>query len=267
MRIPDSHMHTNFSPDADKAATFEAYIEKAERSGVKRLMFTDHVDLNTTVALFQMIPDYTAYRSTLKRLQPSTDVELCMGVEIGYQPELHQAYDTFLSNHPFDFVIMSLHTGDGLDFHNGDFFIGRTQNEAYRRYFELVKDAVKRYDNYDVFGHIDYIIRYGDYATRDYDFETFRPIIDAILTIIIEKGRGIELNTSGLRYGLGHTHPKFELVKRYKELGGTIITLGSDAHSVKDYRAGFEEGLELLREAGFTHVTVFKNRTPEFIEI
>ena len=43
-------------------------------------------------------------------------------------------------------------------------------------------------------------------------------------------GKGIELNTGGFKYGLGHPNPCEDIIKRYKELGGEIITLGSDAH-------------------------------------
>ncbi len=265
MKIPDQHMHTINSPDASNQATFENYLGEATKQGVKSLTFTDHVDLDTPVELFQMMPDYYAYATTLKRLQKTTDIQLRMGVEIGYQPHLHHAYDAFLSRHAFDFVIMSLHVGDGLDFYNGDFFEGKTQNEAYKRYFELVVKTVEAYDNYDVFGHLDYIIRYGNFAEKDYDFATYQPLIDRALTAIIAKGKGIELNTSGLRYGLEHTHPKFDLIKRYKALGGEIITLGSDAHDPSDYRADFKAAIDLLKDAGFNEVAVFENRKPFFI--
>jgi len=266
MSMPDQHMHTNFSPDADATATFESYIEQAELQGISSLTFTDHVDLDTPVSLFQIIPDYYAYRTRLNQLQKNTNVTLNMGVEIGYQPHLNEAYDTFLNAHNFDFIIMSIHVGDGLDFYNGDFFKEKTQEKAFQRYFEIVLNAVKNYDHYDVVGHLDYIIRYA-LETNDYDFKAYQPMIDEILNIIIEKQKGIELNMSGLRYGLKHTHPKLDLIKRYQALGGEIITLGSDAHHPKDYRADFDQGIALLKTAGFDKITVFKQRKKHFITI
>jgi len=266
-KIIDSHMHSNYSPDADPKATFEAYIEKAKRLGIKSLVFTDHVDFDSPAEIFTDMIDYDAYVKHLNEVKNTTDIQLLLGVEMGYQPHLHQRIDDFLSKYPFDFVIMSMHIGDGLDFYNGDFFKGKTQVEAYQRYFEIVLDSVRNYQNYDVYGHIDYIIRYGGYPNKRYLYETHKETISAILKEIIKHGKGIEINTSGLRYGLGLVHPYLELLKEYKALGGKIVTFGSDAHFVKDYYAGFEESIKLLKDAGFEYVTVYRNRKPEFIKI
>jgi len=260
VKIPDQHMHTSYSFDARETATFSAYIKKAEARGVSQLTFTDHVDLDTPPGVTECLPDYPRYVKALKTLQKKTNVSLNLGIELGYQAHLKDRHDGLLDAYPFDFVILSVHVADGLDLYNGDFFKGKTQIEAYQRYFEIVKTMVETTDNYDVIGHLDYIIRYGDFDVKDYDFDRFKPVIDAILKTIIRKNRGIELNTSGLRYGLGHTHPKKALLKRYRELGGTIITLGSDAHDPKDYQADFDQAVTLLKACGFREISLFKAR-------
>ncbi|MBU1142807.1 MAG: histidinol-phosphatase HisJ family protein, partial [Firmicutes bacterium] len=207
------------------------------------------------------------YQKEIARVRIEENFNVYMGVEIGYQPHLNERMTNFLKSYPFDFVICSIHLGDGLDFYNGDFFKGKTQAEAYRRYYEIVLHAVKSYDDYDVFGHLDYIIRYGGYENRTYQLKDYAEILDEILMTIIKKGKGLEINTSGIRYGLGVLHPGIDLLKRYKELGGKIITFGSDTHKIKDYYDGFEEAKKMLLEAGFEYVTVFKNRKPEFVKI
>jgi len=265
-QLIDQHVHTNHSPDAQKDATMEAYIAKAKTMGKAGVIFTDHYDTDTPVALFETLPDYDAYTEKIKRLDEK-DFFVRMGVEIGYQAGLEAKLSAFLNRHPFDFVICSLHLGDGLDFYNGDFFKGKTQKEAYRRYFELVLDSVRRYDNYDVYGHLDYINRYGGYTDKRLDYENYKDLIDPILRTLVEKGKGLEINTSGLRYGLGASHPGLAILKRFKALGGTIITIGSDAHRCEDFYAGFNEAKRLIREAGFDRVAVFKNRKPTFVRL
>lgn len=266
-RIIDHHMHTNFSPDADPKATMELYIKSAKEKGIEGVMFTDHVDFDFPMPIFFEMIDYDLYQKEIARVRIEENFNVYMGVEIGYQPHLNERMTNFLKSYPFDFVICSIHLGDGLDFYNGDFFKGKTQAEAYRRYYEIVLHAVKSYDDYDVFGHLDYIIRYGGYENRTYQLKDYAEILDEILMTIIKKGKGLEINTSGIRYGLGVLHPGIDLLKRYKELGGKIITFGSDTHKIKDYYDGFEEAKKMLLEAGFEYVTVFKNRKPEFVKI
>jgi histidinol-phosphatase (PHP family) len=267
IKLIDHHMHTNASPDADQFLTMDHYIKKAMDLKLPGVLFTDHVDYDFFQPIFHKLIDYDQYQKSVLNLRDTYPIDIRMGVEIGYQKHLNQRLNEFLEKYAFDFVICSMHMCDGLDLYNGDFFKGKTQQESYQRYFENVLYNVENYDNYDVYGHVDYIIRYGGFEVRDYDYEKYKDIIDQILIKIIEKDKGIEVNTSGLRYGLGVTHPKFEVIKRFKELGGKYITLGSDAHYLKDFQNNFELGINLLKEAGFTHVTHYKNRKPYQVSI
>ncbi len=148
------------------------------------------------------------------------------------------------------------------------FFEGYTRKEAYLRYFEEVLQNIKLYDNeFDVYGHLDYVVRYGGYAEKRIDYQEFREILDEILIQLIKKDKGIEINTSGIRYGLGNPHPNIDIVKRYKELGGKIITIGSDAHKVEDFAKDFDIAYDLLKEAGFDEIAIFHHRKPDFIKI
>ena len=262
----DQHVHTNASPDANRDATMTAYIEKAKKMGLPGVIFTDHVDMDTPVELFKTFPDYQTYSKNIKPLN-TPDFFVRMGVEIGYQPHIQEKIETFIQSHPFDFVICSIHLGDKLDFYNGDFFIGKTQQEAYQRYFELVLESVENFQDYEVFGHLDYIIRYGDFEDKAFDIDDYQPLIDTILSTIIKNGKGIEVNTSGIRYNLGVMHPNLAILKRYKALGGKIITLGSDAHKVDDFYSDFEHAIALILKAGFRYITEFKARQPYFIEL
>ena len=126
-------------------------------------------------------------------------------------------------------------------------------------------------NEFDVYGHIDYVIRYVikyyDNVINKINYDEFRDILDEILLVIINKDKGIEINTSGIRYGLNSVHPNIEILKRYKELGGKIITIGSDAHRVEDLASHFDIAIDLLEQSGFEEIAVYHNRKPDFIKI
>ena len=211
--------------------------------------------------MFEKIIDYKAYSIFVQDLGKEYDAEILIGVEIGYQKEYLDEINDFVKSFPFDFVIASIHFADGLDFYNGDFFIGKTQSEAYQRYFEILEDMVDSFDNFDVVGNFDYITRYGNYQDKRYDFYSYEEIIDRILNKLIIKGKGIEINTSGMRNDLKIFHPKKEIIQLYKSLGGEIVTLGSDAHRAEDYAANFTEATQVLIDSGVESICEFIKRT------
>jgi histidinol-phosphatase (PHP family) len=257
MKYIDHHVHTEFSPDSD--ATLQGYLE----SGVRELMVTDHVDLGSPDPMFEEDFNYEAYSKQIKTLEKIYDAKISVGVEMGYQRAHLEIIESFVAAHPFDFVIGSIHFGDGLDFYNGEFFIGKTQKESYQRYFEIVLDMVERFENFDVVGHLDYITRYGDFEEKTYAYEDYEEVIEKILKCLVEKKKGIEINTSGKRNALDVFHPSEQIIKRYWELGGRIITLGSDAHRVEDHKDFFPQAIEMLKSIGVTHLTLFDKRIPE----
>ena len=133
----------------------------------------------------------------------------------------------FTEFNPFDFVIGSTHVINGLDVSDSRFFEGKTKKEAYTEYFENVLENAKLHDCYNVYGHLDYINRYSHYEDNSLEYEDYSDIIDEILKVLVSKGKGLDINTSGYRYGLGRTNPQLDIVKRFKELGGEIVTVGS----------------------------------------
>ncbi|PAB57878.1 histidinol-phosphatase HisJ family protein [Anaeromicrobium sediminis] len=264
--IIDHHVHTDFS--ADSTTPPEEIIHKAKSLNLSGVMFTDHVDYDYPDENINFGIDYSLYMKKLEDLRKEhQNMKILMGVEIGYQPHIHHKLNELLNNYPFDFVIASLHTCDGNDFYRGDFFKGRTKEESYRKYFEGLLHLVKNYDNYDVLGHFDFIIRYVPYEEKKINYEDFKDIIDEILMEVIKKNKGIEVNTSGIRYNLEEVHPSREILKRYLELGGEIVTIGSDAHYSEDLCRDFDYAINLLKELGYKRITLFEKRKPNFIDI
>lgn len=258
MKYTDHHVHTNYSPDSN--ANIIEYLIQAKNLGLEYIMFTDHIDMGALDSIFQNHIDYDEYFKTMEGLEEEYEISIQIGVEIGYEKDFKQEIDEFLDKYPFDFVISSIHYGDNKDLYTGEFFQGKSQEESYLRYFEIVLEMVENFDNFEVVGHLDHIVRYGPFDDNFYDYEVYKDIIDTILKTLIKKERGIELNMSGLRNPLNTTYPKEEVLKIYRDLGGKIITLGSDAHFNKDYNADIVNGLDLLRSLGFTEVSSFTKR-------
>ena len=178
-----------------------------------------------------------------------------------------------VGNNKFDYIIGSSHITCGKDMaYDKSFFENYTPHQAVMNFLNEVLTNVRMYTNeFDVYGHIDYVIRYvikyyGNVINK-INYDEFRNVLDEILLVIINKDKGIEINTSGIRYGLNSVHPNIEILKRYKELGGKIITIGSDAHRVEDLASHFDIAIVLLEQSRFEEIAVYHNRKPDFIKI
>lgn len=184
------------------------------------------------------------------------------GIELGLQPYLTKKHHNLIFSYPFDFVIGSVHLVNGKDPYYPVFFEGRKESTAYEEYFECCIQNLESYSNFDTFGHLDYIVRYGPNKNKYYSFERYQKYIDGILRRLIRYNIGLEVNTGGYKYGLDTTNPCREIILRYRELGGTIITFGSDAHDPKYLTYEFEKAAELVRSCGFHSYYIFKDRKP-----
>ena len=261
--LPDYHFHTIFSGDSETPVREQ--LNQAISLGMKSLCVTDHHDYDVDSPI-DFTLDLDRYFETMIRLKEEykNKLELRIGIELGLQTHLEEYFKNLLSTYPLDFVIGSTHFINRKDAVYPEFFLGRTEEEAYLHYFQVTLDNVKNLSTFDVAGHLDYIVRYGPNKADFYNYDTYQDLFDEILKTIIEKGRGIECNTAGYRKGINQPNPGPEIIKRDRELGGEIITIGSDAHIPEDLGADFHRAKELLRSAGFTYYTEFKERRPEF---
>lgn len=265
--IKDVHVHTNLSHDGK--STISEYINKALEKGVDEITLTEHYDIYDGIKSDLKTIDVDNYYNEYLKYKDNGLVKLNFGIEIGLQPDISDTVKNMVKSYPFDFIIGSSHITCKKDMSKDlSFFDGLTRHEAYMKYFKEVLENIKIYnDEFDVYGHIDYVVRYGGYSEKEINYDEFKDILDEILNLLISKGKGIEINTSGLRYNLPFMHPNKDIIKRYKELGGKIITIGSDAHFDKDLAADFDLAFDTLRECGFEEYTIFHKRNPEFIKI
>lgn len=272
MITTDMHVHSCFSSDSTEK--MENIIETAIQKGFSYVYFTDHHDERFPIhpdapeMNFQL--DFDRYIMKLQDLktQYQQQIEVRFGVEQGICPETAPLIHNISQKYLFDFIIGSSHL---TKLQNGDpyypeYYIGKDNRTAYREYFLSEVQNVLLTDDYDVYGHLDYAVRYCPDSNFTYNFEDYRDIFEVLLTHIIEHGKGIEVNTSGISK-IGFPHPHIEALKLYKTLGGEIITVGSDAHVKENIGYGFDLAESLLKEVGFRYYTVFQNRKPEFIPL
>lgn len=267
MIICDYHNHTDFSADCETPA--EKMIEKAIDLGLSYLCITDHMDpdMNFPGLDFTFdVPEYMAKHIEWKE-RYKNQITILTGIELGLQPHIGEDLTQILTAGYFDFVIGSAHLCDGIDPYFPEYWEGKTEYEGTHRYFEYILECIAAFDDFDVFGHVDYIVRYGPTKAQNYSYQKYQEILDEIIKTLVSKNIGLELNTAGLKYGLGFAHPHMDILKRYRELGGEIITIGSDAHKPEHLAYDFNKVPDILKEAGFKYYTMFKNRKPEFIKL
>lgn len=262
----DTHLHCYFSTDSQ--AKPEDMVEAAIDKGLKGICFTDHMEHEYASGKpFTFDPD--TYFNELRILQEKYQniLPICIGVELGIQPHLIESYEQMVTNYAFDQVIASSHTVHGRDPYYPVFFENRTEEEARREYFLATLKNLEIFDDFDIYGHIDYVVRYGPNQNKNFRYENYQDILDQIFRVLIEKGKGIEINMAGYKYGLNQPNPSIAMIKRYRELGGKIIVIGSDAHEPEYVAYEFSRLKEILQYTGFTHYTVFQKRQPVFYKV
>lgn len=272
MILSDTHTHTHFSTDSE-ASSYEM-LHKAQAKGLGYLCITDHMDPDFPgdSSLFVFDPKlYFLELSALKKEAAGGPTRLLSGIELGLRPgreDLRTGMKQMLKDFPFDFVIGSTHIVDEMDPYEKIYW--EKEEKPLLRYFETVYANTYEHDFFDSLGHLDYVVRYMPsdmFSVRDYQTIDYRDLLEGTLSLIANRGQALEVNSAGLRKGLGFPHPKKELLIRFRELGGELVTLGSDAHTTADVGAEIKESAELLRSCGFRYYTVFENRKPVMLSL
>lgn len=264
----DFHMHTTFSTDG-QASPREMIIGAIDK-GLNTVCITDHHDEDFPFyedmgeSAFQL--DLESYVRELSALREefADRIDVRIGIELGLQTHLKERCQKIVETYPFDFVIGSVHLVQGKDPYFREEFGDMTDADLYRAAFEETLENIKRNPPTDVLGHLDYVVRYGRNKQKEYSYQRYSDIIDEILKNVIEQGKGIELNTAGFKYGLPFGNPHPDVICRYKELGGEIITVGADGHRPEHIAYDFWRVSEILKECGFRYYTEFKGRKPVF---
>lgn len=256
----DFHMHSVVSYDGQ--STGEEMALAASAAGLKEICFTDHLDYDPLAAEQTMNFDTDAYNAAYDHLN-IPGLKIRRGAEFGMLPDNMQQLQQDLRRRHFDFIIGSVHFVDGLDIYFKPFWEGKTMEQAEQRFFEQTLTCVQTHNDYDVLGHLTYISKTRANPThRTIPLKNYREIIDEILKILVQKGKGMEINTSGM-VRCAEYLPSAEYLRRFKELGGEIVTVGSDAHDAARVGEHCADACRVLKDI-FGYVCTFEDRKPIF---
>lgn len=271
MVYTDFHVHSDVSHDSSATMWEMARAEAA--AGVGLMCFTNHCDL---VRWQDEAPNpgcrVTAGESAAKLLEARNShrlpIEVRLGLELG-EGHRDPGLAAELSADPaLDFVLGSLHMIRGC----GDLYFQHYTSQAQcDRLFDLYLDELQQIavlDFYDVLAHLGYGRRYmrRDGMDAAMTLARFGEKIERLLRTVIDNGKGLEINCSGIRDGCG-PFPSEEILRLYRSLGGELVTVGSDAHRPEDAAKGIRAGFDVLQSCGFHYVTVFRQRAPEWIKL
>ena len=260
----DYHMHSYYSHDS--STSMKDHAERAINLGLDEICFTDHVDY------CGKYEGYSRYFAEIERLKEDFSGKLAIraGWEFGLQNYTLSDFEGLYSRYrdKLDFVLLSIHEINDLDLWGFQYQRGMSQAKYTLGYYGELLRIVQRYHDYSVLAHVDLIARYDvKHGVTPYPFAKVKDVVAEILTTAINDGKGIELNTSSWRYGLTDTTPSREILTLYRDLGGEILTMGSDAHNTNYLAAHFDEGREILRSLGFRRLCTFEKMRPSFYEL
>lgn len=260
----DYHIHTRISADCD--APMAQMAKAAYDAGLKEICLTEHIDLDL-VQSKSFTVDFEAYTKAYGAVRDAfPGMTIRMGIEAGLDLRTNSQVAQMIDAQPLDFVIGSQHLVFALDPYYDEVWQAHTHQEVIDEYLRVCVESAAACAHFDVFGHIGYLSKCCPYEDKVLRYGDYPDILDTLLKTLIEKGKGIEVNTSGLRM-TPSTIPETAIIRRYCELGGEIITVGSDAHRPAEVGLGVNETLETLKSIGFRYVCAFSERRPSFIPI
>lgn len=256
----DYHMHSRVSFDGHD--TGEALALAARAAELKEICFTDHLDYDPLGKMGILAFDTEKYSAEYDHLE-IPGLKIRRGMEFGMTVDNREQFREDLKRRPFDFVLGSIHFVDDLDVYFEDYWRDKTVFQAERRYLEATLDCVRIHEDYDVLAHLTYIGKtYCHPAPRPVPYGEHRELIGEILKTVVQKGKGLEMNTSGVDR-CGGFLPTADYLRRFKELGGEIVTIGSDAHQARRVGQYSKEACDILKDI-FGYVCTYEDRKPIF---
>lgn len=268
--LADMHMHSSFS--GDSKAPMEEMVKAAIQKGLSQICFTEHFDKDyfdengVPTDMFHLNADSYLYDLLMMREQYAGQIRILFGVEVGVQPHLKKDLTIFVNEHDYDFVLSSTHVVDGKDPYYPAFMNAFPEEVRMKVYLEEVRKNLDAFKIFDSLAHLDYACRYFPQGAA-YSLKEVEGTVEEILSFLIKHEKALEVNSGAFRHGLPTTNPRREILSMYREMGGELITIGSDAHKPVDIAYGYEQTAALLKELGFKCYYVYERRTPEAFSI
>lgn len=274
MVLFDNHNHSEFSFDGKRTSVVKSTLAAAD-AGLGGVAFTDHCDFFVPAMKAeyeQLVPetfDVNAQQAEIDRVQALIDgriggerkFRILKGIEIGMHEDCHGEIRRTLGENSFDQVIASVHYLDGIDPFYGGYYEGKDWKEAYGHYLETIWKEMTWLKDFDIMGHFDYVVRYAPYSSTSLLYRDFSDILDEMFRYLIQEGKALEINTKSYQEYNGRLVTiDTEVLKRYRELGGEIVSFGSDSHDAHRIGHAIMEHALLLKSLGFRWSAHYESR-------
>lgn len=259
----DFHLHSKLSFDASEDML--SFCEQAAQMGMQEICFTEHVELDNIYANdWDGTVDYAEYTRQIEVARSRyPGLLIRQGLEVGLQPHTTRATSEHLRGQKLDFVIASQHVSRrGDPYSNKEFYSGLTLKQVVAGFLEETCECLSAFDDFDVVGHLSYVTLFAP-EPEPVEYADYADILDEILKSVVARGKGIEINTTSY-YFYDAPMATLSTLKRFRELGGEVVTIGSDAHYVVAMGHKYDQALEVLRAAGCEYVCTFAERQPSF---
>lgn len=269
MLLFDNHNHSQFSFDG-KRSSIEGCAHEAISKGLSGIAFTDHCDFFVPAMKAQyenLVPevfDVAPQQAEIDRVQGLVGegrLKILKGIEVGMHEDHHEDIRAMLSDNSFDQVIASVHYLDGIDPFYGGYYEDKDWKTAYGHYLETIYKEMTWLGDFDIMGHFDYVVRYAPYPETCLRYRDFSDILDEMLRHLIHEGKALEINTKSYQDYKGRlVSLDTEVLERYREMGGEIISLGSDSHDPSRVGHNFTYFAELFKSMGFRWTAHYEKR-------
>ena len=265
----DNHNHSQFSFDV-KNTDIEKSAAGAHEKGLGGICFSDHcdfyippmkADFETSKPEHFDIAEQQKEIDRVQELMNDSGFKILKGIEVGMHEDCREKTARILKENSFDQVIASIHYIEEYDPYYGGYYDGKDWKTAYGRYLQTIHREMTWLKDFDIMGHYDYIARYAPYEQESIFYRDFSDEFDSLFKYLIEEGKALEINTKSYQKYRGR-HPLLDtdVLLRYKELGGEIISLGSDSHDAERPGDEFAYYAELLRSLGFRWTAHYEKR-------
>jgi len=255
MLLFDYHIHSCHSSDA--RFSVGALADAAVKKGLGEICITDHVDFDDPT---MTLCDLNAQRAEVEFAQQSCPIPIRRGAEVGLESVStgDLSYD-YIKEHDLDFVIASLHIVNGENTYYPEYFDRRSLKEGYTLYINTLNRAIRTFTHFSVMGHYDFVTKYAPFRVREMSLAISPTDFDEIFTYLAQNGKSMEVNTSAWRDGAAWG---LDVLKRFRELGGEYITIGSDAHTPDRVGSRLSDAVALARKAGIRYISTFERMKP-----
>lgn len=261
MKLYDNHTHTRFSPDGKM--NMDEAVDRAVELGLGGICFSDHYDIDIPGGSDAFSFDIRKHQEEIDMLncRYGSGIKILKGIELGLQKESLSKTRSLADGYEFDSVIASIHFLEGLDPYYGEYYLGKDRKHAYMNYYETMYDCIREYEDFDILGHFDYIARYSSYEAKSIKYKDFPDHFDTLFRYLSENGKVLELNTKSYDVSsVNSVELDPDILRRYSEMGGEAVSLGSDAHAVSRIAEGFQKMLGVAVDSGIRYVCHFENR-------